>query len=637
MIAHGRGERVAVPVAVEVRREHGSGAEGQGRDDLQRTELARAAHVRVPGDRAVALRGREDVLVSVAVEIRREDRAGALGRGGDDLLGVERTQPVGVLVPGDLVVEGRGRHHVPIPVAIQVRRGDLLGGEGGVRDHLLGPEGTQGVGVLVPGDFVVEDGGREHVAVAVPVQVGREHGPRSVGLLADELPRSEGPEAVDVLVPGEIGVDVRGGQHVPVPVPVQVFGQHRPGSIGAGRDDALGPEGTQPVGVLVPGEPVVAVGRREDVSISVAVEVFRVDRLRAVGPRRDDPLRAEAPQPIRVLVPGDLVVQLRGGEDVLVSIPVQVGREHRAGPGGGQGDGLLVPEGAEAVEVLVPGDLAVGGGRREHVLVPIPVEVRREHRAGVVGARRDEPRVGERAQTIDVLVPGDLVQGRRRRDQVGVSVPVQVRRVNRFGSEGLTGQRLRRPELGGPGGRCGRAQEEQGQDQGGWSPAAPRRLARGRPRCDLHLNSSFFDSPGRFGQLRQRVYQQRLSWGAAREGPPLGSTDRPSTDPGRLQGDARARATGPSDVGRDRGRDGGASSKTAPRDQAPSPADQPAVSTGSRVRTGARWPGSDGGWAAQGPTHGCSSAGLDPRRLRFRTTRTHWRPGQTGPSATLAP
>jgi hypothetical protein len=67
-------------------------------------------------------------------------------------------------------VDGRGEH-VGIAVPVEVGGEDRLCSIAECGDDLLGPEAARAVCVLVPGDLVVEQGGGEHVGIAVAVEV----------------------------------------------------------------------------------------------------------------------------------------------------------------------------------------------------------------------------------------------------------------------------------------------------------------------------------------------------------------------------------------------------------------------------------------------------------------------------------
>jgi hypothetical protein len=65
------GDHIKIPVAVQVRREHSEGASAVVRDDLPRAERPCAVNVCVPGNFVVVLRSRDDVRVTVTVDVRR--------------------------------------------------------------------------------------------------------------------------------------------------------------------------------------------------------------------------------------------------------------------------------------------------------------------------------------------------------------------------------------------------------------------------------------------------------------------------------------------------------------------------------------------------------------------------------------
>jgi hypothetical protein len=121
----------------------------------------------------------------------------------------------------------------------------------------LGPKAAGTVGVLVPGDLVVQHGGGEHVGIAVAVEVRGEDGYRAIGNRGDDLLAAKAARAIGVLVPGDLVVHVGGGEHVGIAISVQVGGEDRPSPVGEGGDDLLGAKAAGAVGVLVPGDLVV--------------------------------------------------------------------------------------------------------------------------------------------------------------------------------------------------------------------------------------------------------------------------------------------------------------------------------------------------------------------------------------------
>src|SRR5262245_60487486 len=166
----------------------------------------------------------------------------------------------------------------------------------------------------------------------------------------------------------------------------QVRRHHRVGLISSSRDDNfLGKAGAAVRRVIaIPGDLVLVEGGRQDVYVAVAVQVRRRHRLGPVGGGADGAQGEGGDGRPVVLVPGDLVVEGGGGQDVEVAIPVQVRHRHRVGSVGGGTDGAQREGGVGGPVVLVPGDLAVVVGGGEDVEVAVAVEVRRRHRDGPV-------------------------------------------------------------------------------------------------------------------------------------------------------------------------------------------------------------------------------------------------------------
>ena len=214
--------------------------------------------------------------------------------------------------------------------------------------------------------------GREHVRVAVAVDVRRE----------DERPRRravviaagrEAPWSAVVLVPGDLVVVHGGGEHVRVAVAVHVGGEDREAPSAAVEITCWAPKLPAAVHVLVPGDLVVVRGRGEHV---------RCRRRRPRPPRRPRRPRrpsveitccgAEASLAVRVLVPGDLVVVAEAESTSVSPSPSTSAAKTEKAPSAAVEITCCGAEAPLAVRVLVPGDLVVVRGRGEHVRSPSP-------------------------------------------------------------------------------------------------------------------------------------------------------------------------------------------------------------------------------------------------------------------------
>src|SRR5262249_47284566 len=204
-----------------------------------------------------------------------------------------------------------------------------------------GGEVDGGVGrsvVPVPGNLIAAEGGGQDVGVAVAVHVRCRHrlGPEGGG--ADGAQGEGGDRRAVVLVPGDLVIGERGGQHVGVAIPVHVRRRHRLGPVGGGADGVQREGRDGGAVILVPGDLVVVVGSGQHVGVAVAVHVRRTHRA-CSGGTGGDGAQGEAGRsgPV-VLVPGNLVVAERGGQDVEVAVAIQIRRRHRDGSGGAGGD-----------------------------------------------------------------------------------------------------------------------------------------------------------------------------------------------------------------------------------------------------------------------------------------------------------
>ncbi len=184
--------------------------------------------VLVPGDLVVIVGGREHVQVPVIIQIGGMYRSGAICLGRDKM--VLESPLAQVLVPGNLIVRGRGREHVHVPIAVQVGRIHRLGCLCICIDQLLVGLSITKIApakVLVPGDLVVIGRGREHVQVPVIIQIGRIYRLCASCLGRDKMITEFSP--AQVLRPGDLVVTFRGREDVHIPVPVQICCMDRSG------------------------------------------------------------------------------------------------------------------------------------------------------------------------------------------------------------------------------------------------------------------------------------------------------------------------------------------------------------------------------------------------------------------------
>ena len=141
-------------------------------------------------------------------------------------------------------------------------------------------------------------------------------------------------------------------------------------STSAGEDRARHPSGAVEMTCWVPKLPAPSVfsyqailsseSRPRARPIPVAVHVRRENRVGiALAAWSMICWVAEGPRPVRVLVPGDLAVEGRGGEHVQCPRPRPRPPRRPTGRRRRRGDHLLGPEAARPVRVLVPGDLVV--------------------------------------------------------------------------------------------------------------------------------------------------------------------------------------------------------------------------------------------------------------------------------------
>ena len=223
--------------------------------------------------------------MAVAVEVGHEDRVRAARRVGQHVARERRRTRAVVLVPGDRVVRVAGRDHVDVAVAVEVG-GEDGGRTGGKGDRDPRRERCRRPAfVAVPVDRPAGHRRRDDVETAVAVEIRGEHVVGAVGCGRDRVRGERRRVGAVVLVPGDLVVEARRGEHVEVAIAVQVG--HRDGRGGVrivGNDHRRERRRTRPV-VAVPGDRIAREGGRDDVDVTVAVEIGRkrVERDRGGG------------------------------------------------------------------------------------------------------------------------------------------------------------------------------------------------------------------------------------------------------------------------------------------------------------------------------------------------------------------
>ena len=311
-------------------------------------------------------------------------------------VGVERVGDVALRVPGDLVVVVRRGEHVHVAVAVHVRREDRARAVGGGRDRVLRSRCRRaGVPSFSYQAIVLSSCDAESTSVSPsPSTSAGEDRRRAVDRGRDRVlgPGAHRRRAV-VLVPGDLARRWRRrGEHVRVAVAVHVRGERptwrrRRSSRSHARSTRRPPACRRS-------------RTRRSCRRSTTRRARPCRRRRRCPPRRPTARRSrrveivcsvQAPDGRRavVLVPGDRVVEARRGEHVQC-------RRRRPGP---PRTTERAPSAAVEIAcsghaptrrravVLVPGDRVVAGRRGEHVHVAVAVHVRREDRLGAVGAR----------------------------------------------------------------------------------------------------------------------------------------------------------------------------------------------------------------------------------------------------------
>ena len=139
----------------------------------------------IPGNGAIYIGSRNNVEVAIPVHVGHMNIPGTIGTGRDIGGGPARvTRPV-VLVPGNGVVIDGGRNNVEVAIAIHVGHMNIEGAIGTGRDIGRGPAGVRRPVVLVPGNGVVIPRGRNNVEVAIPVHVGDMNVSRPISIGGD--------------------------------------------------------------------------------------------------------------------------------------------------------------------------------------------------------------------------------------------------------------------------------------------------------------------------------------------------------------------------------------------------------------------------------------------------------------------
>jgi len=164
----------------------------------------------------------------------------------------------------------------------------------------------------------------------------------------------------------------RPDQQIDVAVAVDIA---RVGGIGPGHaavDHEPGAEGAV-TEVLVADEVVADVRRRDDVEVAIGVEVHSADvvGLKAgietdLGPKH---------APAEVVVPGHGRIGLGGDQQVVISVPIEVGGSDAIGPAGAQP--RHVDRGSEGTAAVIaePQDLVAAEEGRGHIQVAILVQI----------------------------------------------------------------------------------------------------------------------------------------------------------------------------------------------------------------------------------------------------------------------
>ena len=323
----------------------------------------------------------DNVQVAVPVQVTHRHRCHIVRMVAHFLLGPGLVEGGAVVLPDvDLVIRPAG-DDVQVAVPVQVPRRH--------REHtvrathfLLGPGPiAEGGAVVLPGvDLVIIPAG-DDVRIAVPVQVTHRHREHAVRMAAHFLLCPGPAEGGAIVLPGVDLVVIPAGNDVQVAVSVQVPHRYR---VHTGRMAAhflLGPCIVEGGAVVLPGVDVVIKPAGDDVQVSVPVQVAHRDRLQK-GRMAAHVLGGAAEGGVAVhlrVLPGVDVVISPAGDDVQVAIPVQVTHHHRGHPGCIAAHFLLGPGPVEGGAVVLPGIDLVVRPAGDDVQVIVSVQVPHRH------------------------------------------------------------------------------------------------------------------------------------------------------------------------------------------------------------------------------------------------------------------
>ena len=333
-----RRHNIQVAVGVHIERVDRAGITGLG-VDVVRNELGRMrAVVLHPGDAVVNIGGDVGVHVAVAVEVGGKNGARparhrahhTLGKCGRARAVVLVPENAPVLIGGDDNVIGAVAVHVNNfrPAPLVLLRADWGGRETGGRAAV----------VRVPNHVVLPQ--RDHIGVAVAVKVARRHMARQF-VDAQHVDIGQWIEcaAVDcaVVEPNDLAAFTRCRQHIEVAVPVQV-GRGDIACAGCRRLDDEGRElGWQRAVAAQPAHSRLAAvcritgGRPQNVGRTVAVKVGRRDELGVIRIMIERDLREGGRAAAAADIPANLVAPFGGVEHVKVAVAFHVSQAHRFG------------------------------------------------------------------------------------------------------------------------------------------------------------------------------------------------------------------------------------------------------------------------------------------------------------------
>jgi hypothetical protein len=302
-----RGKHIDVTITVHVRRGYRLGAGGVIRDDV-RGEARRGLTVAlIPRNGVAAKRTRgQGVHVSVAIDVDREDRFGAVCLRTDDMHGKDWRGGSVVLTPGHGSVDVRGQEDVCIAIAVDIRGGDRFGADLKGVDGASRKDGWDLAAVLIPRDRILDGvvafDARDHVDVPVAVNVGDADG-LDVGRQFSDGVLREGRELAAIILEPRAGADDIG-----VTIAVEVCCRNGPHSVPSVGDDVSGEDRRLPTVVDVPRDRGVVWGCRENIGVAVAVHVRREDSRGAKRPVGDDVGRKTRRRSTIILIPRDRIV-----------------------------------------------------------------------------------------------------------------------------------------------------------------------------------------------------------------------------------------------------------------------------------------------------------------------------------------